>query len=466
MTNFYYFVKIIYMKKTKEVKASIKNKSKIKKAGKIAASILGASIFLAGAGIAYENTNNVILPSRNEIVQTIDDLDANARYITLRKDIKSNDMINDFSIRRLIIKNGETVKIKLDKNFSQTKKNEIELGVEYLNNVFSIINPSYKFQIVENRGIDDLLNENFVSIKQKDFNFPGITYTFNLKSFSNFGTKQHGNNIVIDTKTTDFEMSSIFVHEFMHVLGLGDAYKLDNLETTTHMNATASYSPYSYLADNDFKLLLALYSDNSNLNDQKFENLLEFKRLYAQRALKRYKQTFAKELKKVFESKGLDYDESASPEFVSDFGKYFEVCGQDNAVISYHDNEKIKYFKEYEAKYRIENSGKEIYLSPCTYSFSKAENFENLIESIQNNDNNSLIDGSMLIFKFGDYYVATSRYNLITLNMFENMQNTFVLKSLSENDFYKKLNNFQKGNFLDGNLDAQTKTQTIEELHF
>ena len=105
------------MKKTKEVKASIKNKSKIKKAGKIAASILGASIFLAGAGIAYENTNNVILPSRNEIVQTIDDLDANARYITLRKDIKSNDMINDFSIRRLIIKNGETVKIKIDKNF-------------------------------------------------------------------------------------------------------------------------------------------------------------------------------------------------------------------------------------------------------------------------------------------------------------------------------------------------------------
>lgn len=449
------------MKKTKEIKANVKNKSKVKKAGKIAASILGASIFLATGATFYENIDNVNLPSRSEIVQTIDDLDASARYIS-KNDIKTEAMINDFSIRRLIIKNNETVKIKIDNSFSQTKKDEIKFGVDYLNYIFSIINPSYKFEIVENQGFGDLFNENFVRIKEKNSKNLGITYSFALKSFSNFGTKQHGNFIEIYSGAENFETSAIFVHEFMHVLGLGDAYKIKDYDIQSQMMGIGPNSPYSFLSNNDMKLLLALYSDNPSLNDEKFENLQEFKRLFTQKSLKRYKKNLKLQIKKIFESKSISFDENADFESCSDIGEYFDVCGKDNSLISCNKNDNS--LKEYEAKYRIENNKKNIFINKNKFVFNQFNDFEKLIDDFQNNDN-EFVEYPLTMFKFGDYYIAVSINNLKSLNFIENQ--TYILKSLTKQEFENRINDLESGNFYDGNLDQQATNATkTPELSF
>ena len=88
-------------KKVKKAEGVVKNKTKIKKACKIAATVLASSIFLTGTTVALQNVNNVKLPNEKQIEYTVENFDADERYISIRNNDNIDYSTYDFVMLKL-----------------------------------------------------------------------------------------------------------------------------------------------------------------------------------------------------------------------------------------------------------------------------------------------------------------------------------------------------------------------------
>ena len=221
------------------------------------------------------------LPNKEEIVDAIDSMGADSSYISnlgakVRKIMPENELVT--CVSRLYVNNGQSIKIYLSDSVDETYLKDFEDVTDYLNGIFEIINPEYKFEIVREKNGLDFLNPNFISVATDENVFPfietitggkyeaeGFNVTWGVPNIlslnTDYGSKKTFNYIIaeVNEESTSFDVKGIFLHEMMHALGLGDAY-LTNSSVSSAMEAGRRDT----LTKNDISLLIALYGDTTN----------------------------------------------------------------------------------------------------------------------------------------------------------------------------------------------------------
>ena len=263
--------------------------------------ILTMLLIISGAIVTHEATTNTVdLPTEPEIVDAVDEYDAVSTYISRVQAERNSYLFNaDNGVRfieRLYAKQGEPIKIYLDDSIEKEFCVAIEEEVQYLNTLFEIINPQYKFEVVYEKKLGDYFDANLVTVKKqsdvKSFFSTGATlgkttgivipkFEVNLDETGFDINYNHGRNkfnkinLEINEQTTVSEVKKWFLHEFSHVLGLGDNYLVKDEETMETASVT-SYAWIDFISENDLKLLISLYGDNTKIeNKQKYLDLVE-----------------------------------------------------------------------------------------------------------------------------------------------------------------------------------------------
>lgn len=442
-------------KKVKKAEGVVKNKTKIKKACKIAATVLASSIFLTGTTVALQNVNNVKLPNEKQIEYTVENFDADERYISIRNndniDYSTYDFVNSAEIRRFIIKNNENLKVFADESVSEKNYTAIKESLAYINGLFEIINPNYKFNLTTEKKLGDYFNSNLITVSENnEQSFAGIARIKGLSTFSNFGKKQYVNNITLNKDYAENNevstLRTVFIHEFLHLLGFADTYTIDSFDTSTIMSGAESIKTSKILSNNDLKLLLALYSDNSNENQTKFEQLLT----YNKSSFDYFNQNFYEELKigvkNFLIENGCDVDDN------------FEITtpklDENNFYVSNSENTNLLCLNKSNSLAKIKVS-----------KFNNILNKKNEVSSVEKNINNSCNSLESLIFELsfpkengyncilncGKYSLLISSSSLKNLNI-ENNQFITILKNVSEDEFLNICNQ------------NRTKTLDVEQI--
>ncbi len=337
----------IKTKTYKIVNGEVKIPNKVKIASNILAFVTGATCFLGTTGIIKSNINNVMLPSRNEIVQTIDDLDADIGYLTKDEEV----LFNSSSVNRFIANKNQHIKIYAKDSVKTDVKNSIKNCVEYLNFIFEIINPNYKFEFVTQKNFGDYFDENFIVVEQKQIftrKAVGLARTSSIPSLTNYGKKIYYNNIWLAPEVDKYESYNVFMHEIMHLFGFKDAYEIENYDTATIMQASGAYCPFTFLTNNDFKLLLALYSNNPNQNNEKYNELIKSKEEFNKKFASSLIKIIKNEIYNLLKQNGINESENAELSFVDEEKMSYYSVKNSSTLYAYNNHKAIKCSYEYD----------------------------------------------------------------------------------------------------------------------
>lgn len=203
------------------------------------------------------NVNHAPLHSQAEVMSFVEKNNIEDSYIDL-VGVESNflqHMLYDNKITRLKIQNGMPYTIYLDSKMTEKQKSIIKDRVDMINYIFTEINPAYKF-VVKN-GQKDPLDNYAVNVSFINFsNRPALGMTTGglTPSLGDLDAVSHNLYLSVNIADDEAQIKSVFTHEFMHVLGVGDQYINDSDFYNTIMGGR------SQLTKNDIYLLYALYS--------------------------------------------------------------------------------------------------------------------------------------------------------------------------------------------------------------
>jgi len=184
-------------------------------------------------------------------------------------------------------KEGESIKINFLWDCSEADRIAFLYTIEHYNQVFSLINPHYYFEANFNPTEQDKLDPYSINVSHEieffedttavGYECPGSV----VQNEKDYGYDLLENEIILKSSCINRKHSSgitflttIFIHEIGHVLGLGDAYKNKSATKDTIMQ-DSSYRIVR-LGEIDIATLDALYHDPENkLSYQDISNSLK-----------------------------------------------------------------------------------------------------------------------------------------------------------------------------------------------
>lgn len=251
------------------------------------------SAVVVGAQISKEKTD---LPDANVITESINQYDAENYYISSSHtgkyaqnyNLESNTFLNmknnlnsylfmvlknintDTKYTRFEIpKNYGTIKVYVDKDFSDEKLEATKTVFNEWNEFFASRNSAYKFEVVKGIPLSSYLDPYCIKVIKKSQDYRSCVT--NLPIGKNGEISQVGFNVVHMADTSVDKFTATFRHETGHVLGLGDAYLYTDIEN--HFDGLmGSHNEFDM---NTMKLVDALFSvKDSNLSIVEKENLI------------------------------------------------------------------------------------------------------------------------------------------------------------------------------------------------
>ncbi|MBO5022634.1 MAG: hypothetical protein J6C53_04100 [Clostridia bacterium] len=212
---------------------------------------------------AYARQND--LPaSYDDISSFHQEVDVNYLYSSLQ---------GDGSLTRLTIQKGRPVKFNiLMDNLSDDEKAVLQSSIDEVNEIFKVINPDYKFELNFDANAIEKFDPYNVDVRYfANGELPEKSdvlgqYTTG-KTFSNKnGAHGYGAEICIKRGHVT---SGVFLHEVLHHLGLGDAYRNYYAKVASVMQTGEAH-----IRTNDVALLVAKYGDYST--SEKYKELVEY----------------------------------------------------------------------------------------------------------------------------------------------------------------------------------------------
>lgn len=228
----------------------------------------------------YESTawaENFTLPNADEALSKLSSIYGGAEKVFLLQKGK---------IARMPCPQGETITLNMTYEAGEYTRLILEDSVAEFNEVFSVINPNYRFTINYSPTETDYAEKYSVRMSASDnlavtetsqvFGLAHIGYYANFTELGDFGI-----TIKSEVLNNGSYLMTTFKHELMHLLGAGDAYQNANATKATVMQSYR-VNGYHFLSGTDVAFLDALYR-NPELNAYE-EEILDYIGAYEETA--------------------------------------------------------------------------------------------------------------------------------------------------------------------------------------
>lgn len=195
-------------------------------------------------------SKNYTLPEKETALEKLVDIYGSEEAIFL---LQTN------TIRRMKCpENGEYITLNFKFTPNDYAKLLFEDSVQEFNDVFSVINPNYKFKINYSPSQEDF--EEYYSIRVQTVQAFSSSTTLGTAPMSYAGDYicNFGINIKESVLNNGSQIMSVFKHELMHLLGAGDAYKNENATKDTIMQGYNPNGNFSF-SNTDVAFLDTLY---------------------------------------------------------------------------------------------------------------------------------------------------------------------------------------------------------------
>lgn len=222
----------------------------------------------------YENTawaENFTLPDAEGALKKLNELYGGAEKVFL---------LQSGRIARMPCPQGETITLNMTYEVGEYTKLVLEDSIAEFNEVFSVINPNYKFAINYSPNETDFEEKYSVRTSASDklavtetsqvFGLAHVGYYANFTELGDFGI-----TMKTEVLNNGSYLMTTFKHELMHLLGAGDAYNNKNATKATVMQSY-TVNGYHHLSETDVAFLDILYR-NPELNEfeEKILNYIE-----------------------------------------------------------------------------------------------------------------------------------------------------------------------------------------------
>ena len=245
------------------------NEPLLKFVSKVLSLATTALLIATPASFVYLRLNPVNeLPSQEVVYQRLENENIDTSFISLLKNDANpirQVVYGENSITRLPMpKNNETHKVYIDFPATDSQYEIFNEGISRINELFEIINPAYRFELVRGNPGKQLLSpyKTIVSLKDLPNSVYGATGTY--LAYSQNGAAVHYANMKLDPDIFKDEALAlgVFMHEFTHVLGVGDAYlSKESTSDTIMQSGDKIKSGYSR---SDLNMLNCLYRTSGN----------------------------------------------------------------------------------------------------------------------------------------------------------------------------------------------------------
>lgn len=208
---------------------------------------------------------NFNLPDGDEALQKLIELYGGKEKVFLLQNGK---------IARMPCPQGEAITLNMTYEVGEYTKLVLEDSIAEFNDVFSVINPNYKFAINYNPTEDDFKAKYSVKMSASDnlkvtetsqvFGLAHVSYYANFTELGDFGI-----TIKTEVLNNGSYLLTTFKHELMHLLGAGDAYNNSNATKDTVMQSY-TVNGYHNFSKTDVAFLDTLYRNpefNANENE-------------------------------------------------------------------------------------------------------------------------------------------------------------------------------------------------------
>lgn len=198
--------------------------------------------------------HNIVVPKINakKVNESLSYYGGNERY--LRKDAF------DFGYVKFIPKDTQHIKVGVSDSFTEEQKKQFSYFYNYLNSVFEVINPKYKFELQNVQGLSDCdIYIDFASFSG-DERFVAAQTNNN---YSYFDTHRINKNTIYfnnDIELTNAQLRVFLAHEMLHALtGASDVKYDSSLPVSVFEYASANamvqdLNFYQYLDDTEKNL--------------------------------------------------------------------------------------------------------------------------------------------------------------------------------------------------------------------
>ena len=207
-------------------------------------------------------------------------------------------LLLDNRIARMPCPHSEEITINVTFGVGEYAKLILEDSIAEFNEVFTVINPNYKFAINYLPAEKDFAKKYSVKLSASDnlsvtetsqvFGVAHVSYNNNFTELGDFGI-----TIKSEVFNNGSYLMTTFKHELMHLLGAGDAYK-NSAATTATVMQSYTVQGYHHLSMTDVAFLDALYR-NPEFADRD-EKIIEYISTYEENSL----HTKAKLTSKVY----------------------------------------------------------------------------------------------------------------------------------------------------------------------
>lgn len=161
----------------------------------------------------------------------------------------------------------------LMKNLTEEEKSNLQRSIDELNSIFKVINPAYQFELDLDPNFFDTLDPYNVDVEymtEEEIKNDENALAFHKGNYIRRGKNGTQGYCSIIKFKPGCITASTFTHEILHHLGLGDAYKVENLFLPSIMQSGDD----KQIRKNDIALLVARYGDYTD--EQKKAELLEY----------------------------------------------------------------------------------------------------------------------------------------------------------------------------------------------
>lgn len=226
--------------------------------------MVSAYVAVMALGIQAYLRQNELTASGGDISSFHQEIDVNDLYASLQ---------GDGSLTRLTIQKGRPVKFNiLMDNLTDEEKAVLQSSIDEVNAIFKVINPDYKFELNFDANAIEKFDPYNVDVryfangelpeKSDVLGQYSTGSTLNCKN----GKQGYGAEICIKRGHVT---SGVFLHEVLHHLGLGDAYRNYYAKVASVMQTGEAH-----IRTNDVALLVAKYGDYST--SKKYKELVEY----------------------------------------------------------------------------------------------------------------------------------------------------------------------------------------------
>lgn len=256
---------------------------------------------LNGGGAIIGNVTLADYAKNSQIQNIMQELDCDSEYISERFD----------KFVKMQHNGDEPIYVCIDELNEQEKSSAV-YSLDYVFGIVGDINANYRYELVdkktfnkkilktkilyqlgdENVSEEDALAEGFIDSKINPFS----TYTTKLTTY-NYKISINRSNVLPE----EHKLNYLFIHELLHAFGLDDVYLGKNTEDyhgNTFMMSKIGKKT-NLITPNDYKCLLALYTENFENEDDKAQKIQLYKQKideYEKYYYDNFAETMVKEL--------------------------------------------------------------------------------------------------------------------------------------------------------------------------